>query len=116
MTKSKLKLIAKKTTTKKAVPKRVVKHGIVAKGRNKVFRSDVKQAATLVKVGRLGSANAIRALKALDLPITYMQNGVLYRELSNGTKEKIVTVSSKKQGSKKTALPLKKGMVLHATK
>lgn len=82
----------------------------------KAFRSDARQTATLIKVGRTGAANAIRASKALGLPITYLQNGVLYKEYADGTKEIIETGTVKKNGIKEGANRLKKGMVLHAKK
>jgi len=84
--------------------------------RKNIFRPDVKQTAVLVKVGRAGSANAIRASKALGLSITYMKNGVLYKEDSNGTKEIVSTSIKQNSASKKSSLPLKKGMLLHAKK
>jgi hypothetical protein len=88
---------------------------IKTKNKN-AFRPDVKQTAALVKVGRVSSANAIRASKALGLSITYLQNGVLYKEDSNGTKEILSTTNNQNSVSKKTPLQLKKGMLLHAKK
>lgn len=81
-----------------------------------IFRPDVKQTAALVKIGRAGSANAIRASKALGLSITYMQNGILYKEDSSGTKEIVGTSTKQNPVSKKSQLLLKKGMLLHAKK
>ena len=79
-----------------------------------VFRTDAKQTATLVKVGRKGAANAIRASKALGLPITYLERGVIVRELPNGVKEIIAKV--KRPVANKSVASLKKGMILHAKK
>lgn len=103
-------------TAKIKTSKAIVKSATVAKAGRVSFRSDARQTATLVKVGRAGAANAIRATKALGLPITYMQNGVLYREYPDGVKEIIVTVAVKKALTKKSSHPLKKGMVFHAKK
>ncbi len=108
----------------KAVTKSVTSKNVSAKGEisktdsstktiKTVFRSDVMQTAALVKLGRNAGANAIRASKALDLPITYMQNGEIIKEFSDGTKEIISPSPAKKATSKKTINALKKGMVLH---
>ena len=106
----------KNTISKSPSPKNVVKAATIIKGVKTLFKSDAKQTATLVKVGRTSAANAIRASKALGLPITYMQNGILYKEHPDGRKEKIITVTDKKIVPKKTTSPLKKGMILHAKK
>ena len=79
-----------------------------------MFRPDGKHSAILQKMGRVGAANAIRASKALGLPITYMEKGVVVRELSNGVKEIIAAVPS--TVGKKTGCSLKKGMIFHAKK
>ncbi|MBK7850725.1 MAG: hypothetical protein IPJ66_06130 [Bacteroidetes bacterium] len=81
-----------------------------------VFRRDAKQTAILVKVGRKGSANAIRATKALGLSITYMKNGVLYKEFPDGRTEQLKSVEVKKSTSRRSVGRLKKGVILHAKK
>ena len=109
----------KKGAAKKATSQRAVKKATLVRTGKILFRSDVKQTATLVKVGRTGAANAIRETKALGLPITYLQGGVLYKEYPDGRKEILAAVAVKKTAAKKTAkvaTPLKKGMVLHAKK
>lgn len=117
------------TATKTAAPKSAAgekhiakKQGVVSVGKadtiNKnnrvVFRPDGKQSAILQKMGRVGAANAIRASKALGLPITYMEKGVVVRELSNGVKEIIAAAPS--TVGKKTGCSLKKGMIFHVKK
>lgn len=105
-----------KKLPKSKTSKTFVKAATVGKTGNGSFRSDVKQSATLMKVGRTGAANAIRATKALGLPIIYLQNGVLYKEYPDGTKEKMVTNAVKRPLTKKASHPLKKGMIFHAKK
>lgn len=109
-------MIKRNTTSKKATSKNVVKSATVAKAGKAAFKSDARQTASLVKAGRIGAANAIRASRALGLPITYMQDGNLYREFSDGTKEMIAPDVVKKAVAKKTTNQLRKGMVLHARK
>ena len=112
MAKATGKTAIKKKITKKTTSKKIGKSAAVAKV---TFRPDARQTAALVKLGLAGAANAIRATKALGLPITYLQNGILYRENADGTKEIIIPQPVKRQ-AKKTAPLLKKGMVLHAKK
>ncbi len=113
------KVQIKKSTTKKAAAKNVVvkkvhKVAAVKSTGNFAFRGDAKQTATLIRAGRTGAATAIRASKALGLPITYMENGVIVRELPNGVKEIVVTAT--KSGLKKSSTSFKKGMIFHAKK
>ena len=100
----------------KKIKKKVSKKPLTKKAVKVSFRSDVKQTAILVKVGRVSAANAIRASKALDLPITYMQKGILFREFADGTQVKLTNEVIKKTVKKKSANVLKKGMVFHAKK
>ena len=110
-----VKKSAKKVAAKKIASKKVQKAAIVVKRTSKiVFKGDVRQTATLVRVGRAGAANAIRASKALGLPITYMERGAVIQELPNGVK-KIVT-SATKHENPPSAISLKKGMIFHAKK
>ena len=67
----------------------------------------------LIKIGQSSARNAIRASKALGLPITYMERGVLYRETPDGQKE-VITDSSENTKSVVTPKKIKKGMVLYA--
>lgn len=101
---------------KKVMTKNVVKPKTLAKKTKTLFKSDVKETALLVKAGHIGAANAIRESRALGLPITYLENGTIYKEYPDGTKEKIGTVPVKKRASNKEGLTLKKGTVLHARK
>ncbi len=108
-------MLKRNTTSKKVTLKGVVKPP--ARKRDKpVFKSDARQTAALVKAGRTGSANAIRASRALGLPITYLQNGTIYEEYPDGSKKEIGSGLVKKRVSKKDGQLLKKGMVLHARK
>ncbi len=108
--KAAVKKSAKKVIAKKIAPKKAV---VKPTGKN-VFRQDVKQTATLVRVGRAGAANAIRASKALGLPITYMEGGAVIQELPNGVKNVLTTVTDTRINT--PAISLKKGMIFHAKK
>lgn len=106
--KTALKKPAKKVTAKKIAPKTaVVKFAVKT-----LFRQDIKQTATLVRVGRAGAANAIRASKALGLPITYMEGGAVIQELPNGVKNVLTTLTGARINT--PAISLKKGMIFHA--
>ncbi|MHA8052672.1 hypothetical protein [Aquirufa sp. Wall-65K1] len=76
--------------------------------KNRIFRKDVAQTNLLVKVGKTCGKNAVRRSKAMDLVVTYIEKGVVYEELPNGSKIKIGLVDRNP-----TKLSLKKGMVLH---
>jgi hypothetical protein len=81
-----------------------------------IFRPDTKQTASLVRIGRNSTLHAIRESKALGLTITYMENGVLYRELPDGTKE-VLNAGEKKIVKRKIgSILIRKGIVLHAKK
>lgn len=80
----------------------------------KVFRSDPKQTAALEKVGRAGTAKAIRESMALGLSITFLKKGVLYKEHPDGRIE--IVKPAPKQKKLKASMPLKKGMIFHAKK
>lgn len=109
-------MIKRNTTSKKVTSKGIVKSSAVSKRGKRVFKSDARQTAALIKAGRTGSANAIRASRALGLPITYLQNGTIYEEYPDGSKKEIGSGLVKKRVSKKDGQILKKGMVLHARK
>lgn len=102
-------VVNKKASVKEEISKTIPS----TKASKSAFRSDAMQTAALVKLGRNAGANAIRASKALDLSITYMQNGEIIKEFSNGKKEIISPRPEKKATSKKTGNALRKGMVLH---
>lgn len=105
--------ISKKVALKKGntlKPNRIT----ISKVKTVPFKTDARQTATLIKAGRTAVANAIRASKALGLSITYMEKGILYNELPDGTKEVIDSTSPESGKEKKQVLLLKKGMVLHA--
>ncbi len=74
----------------------------------KIFRQDYDQTRLLVKVGRVSSHNAVRRSKALDLTITYIEDGIVYEELPDGTKKQISIVEKKEP-----TIVLAKGMILH---
>lgn len=96
--------------------KKMVKAGSARKKAKGASTTDLTETAKLVKAGRTSTANAIRASRALGLAITYMQDGILYKEYPDGKKEKIASGEVKKSNSDKKAYSLKKGMVLHAKK
>ena len=85
----------------------------MAKVKNKsMFKSDAKHTAMLMKAGREAAANAIRTSKALGLPISYIENGAVIKELANGIKIIIKAATDNNLPS----ISLKKGMILHAKK
>ena len=118
MATAKIKTAVEKTAVKKSIKKKQLKQTIAKASEKKagrgIFRPDIKQTNALQKLGLTGASNAIRASKALGLPITYMENGVVVREQSNGVKEILVTLAI--PPTKSTALSLKKGMIFHAKK
>lgn len=105
LVKKKKKVASVKKTVKKVSSKKTV-------GKN--FRKDSKQTASLVKVGKLSSAKAIRESKALGLSIAFIENGVLYKELANGSR--VVVMNQEKPEKPKTSRVIKKGMIFHAKK
>lgn len=74
----------------------------------KIFRQDYGQTKSLVRAASASGYNAIRRSKALDLTITYIEDGIIYEELPDGTKKEIGIVKRKEP-----AIILMKGMVLH---
>lgn len=114
MAKAQARKATVKKTSSKVMAKKAHKIAAVRSVGKVVFRTDAKQTAILVKVGRNGAANAIRASKALGLPITYLERGVIVRELPNGVKEIVAKV--KRPVVNKSVASLKKGMILHAKK
>jgi hypothetical protein len=77
-------------------------------GTKRVFRQDYNQTKSLVKAGRISGENAIRRSKALDLVVTYIENGIVYEELPDGSK-KLIEVLERKPAK----ILFEKGMVFH---
>jgi hypothetical protein len=78
------------------------------------FIKDVKQTSTLIRASRAASVNAIKEAKALGLVITYMQDGILYREHPDGSRSQIAGQTKLVTKRKPGDIKLKKGMILHA--
>lgn len=75
----------------------------------KIFRKDNEQTKSLIIAGKNASNNAVRQSKALDLTITYIENGAIYEEHPDGT------VTFKKKVEKtESPIALTKGVVFHA--
>lgn len=74
-----------------------------------IFPKDHKQTKSLVEAGNEAAINAVRHAKALDITITYIENGAVYEEQSNG-----VITFKKNVVKKDNPIVLTKGMVLHA--
>jgi hypothetical protein len=110
--KASIKKPAKKNIAKKVASKKGYKTVVVKPAGKIVFKPDKKQTAILVRVGRAGAINAIRASKALGLPITYIEKGSIIQELPNGVKKIVTTVT----GTNTAVSSLKKGMIFHAKK
>ena len=116
MASAKIKPTTKKIPVKKATKVSSVKVIRSANNGKPVFRPDSRQTATLIKAGRDGAFNAIRASKALGLSITYLRKGILYLEQPDGTKTIIANADNEMATPKKAKVQLKKGMVFHAKK
>jgi hypothetical protein len=80
----------------------------VAMSVKKIFRQDYSQTKSLVRAANISGRNAVRRSKALDLTITYIEDGIIYEELPDGTKKAIGEVEKKD-----AQVVLVKGMVLH---
>lgn len=74
----------------------------------KIFRQDYGQTKSLLRAASVSGLNAVRRSKALDLTITYIEDGIIYEELPDGTIKKIGIVERKEP-----VIVLMKGMVLH---
>lgn len=74
----------------------------------RVFRQDYSQTKSLVRAGKISGENAIRRSKALDLVVTYIEDGIVYEELPDGSKKQIEVLERKP-----ATIVLEKGMVLH---
>ena len=76
----------------------------------KNFIPDYRQTESLVKAGKTAATNAVRQSKALDLPVAFIRDGVIYEEDADGTTRAIKKTDAKRE----TPFVLTKGMVLHA--
>jgi len=50
-----------------------------------IFQKDYNQTKSLEQAGVEVATNAVRHAKALDLTITYIENGAVYEEQADGT-------------------------------
>jgi hypothetical protein len=75
-----------------------------------VFRKDKKQTKVLVKAGRVSAKRAFSASKALGLTVTYIENGIIYKEDAKGNK----TIQNTIEKDVETPFEIKKGLILHA--
>lgn len=75
---------------------------------SKLFRNDIRQTRSLVDAGITSAKNAIRQSKALDLPVTYIKNDVIYVEDKFGVKQQGIIVRKEQPKN------LIKGMILRA--
>ncbi len=76
----------------------------------KNFKADPKQTKSLLKAGKIATIDAVRHSKALELPITFIENDKIYQELPSG--EKVIISEIEKSGE--VPFRLTKGMILHA--
>ena len=76
----------------------------------KNFIRDYKQTALLIKAGKTAATNAVRQSKALDPPVAFIRDGVIYEEDATGITRAIGKIGSKRE----TPFALTKGMVLHS--
>lgn len=77
----------------------------------KVFRQDYVQTKSLVRAAKASGQNAVRRSKALDLTITYIEDGIIYEELPDGTKKQVGQIERNEP-----SVVLSKGMILHGKK
>ncbi|MDP2388265.1 MAG: hypothetical protein Q8M29_17960 [Bacteroidota bacterium] len=106
---SSVKKVRRNTSAKKTVKKSSSKKNVI-----KSFRRDPKQTASLIKVGKSSAAKAIRESKALGLSITFIENGILYKEQADGSRE--IVKNKEKRERSSNSLVIKKGMIFHAKK
>lgn len=119
MVKSQVKKSLAKKVTKNVIAKKMGKKNeseavIVKSAGSIVFKADARKTIILEKIGRESASNAIRASKALGLPITYMERGLVIQELPDGVKIIISPLIPSKIETPE--ILLKKGMILHAKK
>ncbi len=74
----------------------------------RVFRQDYNQTKSLVKAGKISGENAVRRSKALDLVVTYIEDGIVFEELPDGSKKQIEVLERKPAD-----IVFEKGMVFH---
>ena len=74
----------------------------------RVFRQDYNQTKSLVKAGKISGENAVRRSKALDLVVTYIEDGIVFEELPDGSKKQIEILERKPAD-----IVFEKGMVFH---
>ena len=75
-----------------------------------VFRKDVLHTKALVKAGRISAKRAFSGSKALGLSVSYIKDGIIYEEDSNGN----TRVKSQIEPLVETSFKIEKGLVLHA--
>jgi len=115
---------AKKITKTKSAKRAPAKSNILTKRKSPNLRpkassrfvSDSKQTNTLIRASREASINAIKEARAMGLDITYLQDGILYREKPDGTRKEINSNRKSVSKGKLGNMVLKKGMILHAKK
>jgi hypothetical protein len=88
-----------------------VKNDMIKLENKIVFKADAKHTAILIKAGHNTAANAIRVSKALGLPITYIEAGVIIQEMPDGIKN-VISVANNTKNAPAFSF-LKKGMVLY---
>jgi hypothetical protein len=76
----------------------------------KPFRPDSRQTEKLVQAGRDAGRDAIRTSKEHGLDVTYINNGIIYKESVDGTKEIIGRIADNND----SAVSVTKGMILRA--
>lgn len=78
----------------------------------KSFRADYPQTKSLVKAARNAARNAVRHSSALELPVSYIDKGVVYKRLPDGTIKRLGQV----EVTASLPFTLVKGMILHGKK
>jgi hypothetical protein len=65
-----------------------------AKTKNKPSLLQSSDSKTLIEIGKLAAKKAIQESKALGLAITFLEDGIIYKELPDGKRIKIGEVPS----------------------
>jgi hypothetical protein len=72
---------------------------------------DVSDRAFLINIARDAARNAINENRAMNIPVTVIENGWVVKKTSAGTTERIAEVTSNNTSKRKKVLT--KGAVLH---
>lgn len=79
---------------------------------NKIIHVDSNESVILARASNKACINAIKNSKKMGLPITFLEDGIVYRELPNGERVKMKKI---RKGKKlKSKIVIRKGTILNA--